>query len=43
MFHYQLKEASVRDANATPPTMGRRDNPTQRVGNCHSNPVLQDK
>jgi hypothetical protein len=33
---YQLKDASVRDANATPPTIGRRDNPTQTVGNCHA-------
>ena len=31
---YQLKDASVRDANATPPTIGRRDNTTQGVGNC---------
>jgi len=29
----QLKEASVRDAKATPPTMGTRDNTTQGVGN----------
>jgi hypothetical protein len=31
---YQLKEASVRDASATPPTIGRRDITTQGVGNC---------
>jgi hypothetical protein len=29
----QLKEASVRDASATPPTIGRRDITTQGVGN----------
>ena len=29
---YQLKDASVADANATPPTMGRRDATTQGVG-----------
>lgn len=34
---YQLKDASVRDANATPPTIGRRDATTQTVGNCHPN------
>lgn len=37
---YQLKDASVRDANATPPTIGRRDPTTQTVGNCH---VIQYK
>jgi hypothetical protein len=31
---YQLKDASVRDANPTPPTIGRRDSTTQIVGNC---------
>jgi hypothetical protein len=30
---YQLKEASVRDANATPPTIGRSESITQTVGN----------
>lgn len=33
-FSYQLKEASVIDANATPPTIGKREDTTQRVGNC---------
>jgi hypothetical protein len=36
---YQLKDASVRDANATPPTIGRRDASTQTVGNCHPNMI----
>jgi hypothetical protein len=31
---YQLKEASEIDANATPPTIGRRDKITQGVGSC---------
>lgn len=31
---YQLKEASEIDANATPPTIGRRDKTTQGVGSC---------
>lgn len=31
---YQLNEASVRDANATPPTIGTRDNTTKGVGIC---------
>ena len=30
----QLKEDSVRDAKATPPTIGTRDNTTHTVGNC---------
>lgn len=34
---YQLKDASVRDANATPPTIGRREDTTQIVGSCHTN------
>lgn len=31
---YQLKEASVIDAKATPPTTGRRDETTHSVGYC---------
>lgn len=31
---YQLKEASVKDARATPPTIGTREETTQRVGLC---------
>lgn len=31
---YQLKEASVREAKPTPPTMGIRDNTTHIVGIC---------
>lgn len=31
---YQLKEASVNDAKATPPTIGIRDSITQIVGTC---------
>lgn len=31
-WSYQLKEASVADANATPPTIGRMDATTQGVG-----------
>lgn len=31
-FSYQLKEASVIDARATPPTIGRREPTTQGVG-----------
>lgn len=34
MIFYQLKEASVREANATPPTIGTRDNITHMVGIC---------
>lgn len=30
----QLKEASVRDAKATPPTIGTIDITTHTVGNC---------
>lgn len=36
---YQLNDASVRDANATPPTIGRRDATTQTVGNCRMNTI----
>jgi hypothetical protein len=32
---YQLNEASVTDASATPPTIGRREPTTQGVGICH--------
>jgi len=31
---YQLKETSVIDANATPPTIGIREENTHRVGIC---------
>jgi len=31
---YQLKEASVADANATPPTIGTREPTTHAVGAC---------
>lgn len=31
---YQLKETSVIDANATPPTIGRIEETTQKVGTC---------
>ena len=31
---YQLKEASVTDASATPPAIGTREATTQKVGNC---------
>ena len=34
MILYQLKEASVIDAKATPPTIGIRDETTHSVGNC---------
>lgn len=34
MFSYQLKETSVKDANATPPIIGTREETTQRVGLC---------
>lgn len=38
VISHQLKEASVKDANATPPTIGTREETTQRVGLCvHSN------
>lgn len=33
----QLKEASVADASATPPTIGRREESTQIVGNSPRN------
>lgn len=39
---YQLKEASVRDANATPPTIGRSESITQTVGNCHAIQLLKE-
>ena len=32
MIPYQLNEASVTDANATPPTIGTNEETTQRVG-----------
>lgn len=31
---YQLKEASVKDARATPPTMGTSEETTQKEGFC---------
>lgn len=31
---HQLKEASVNDASATPPTIGTREETTQGVGVC---------
>lgn len=33
-FSYQLKEASVNDANATPPTIGAKEATTHREGFC---------
>lgn len=36
MVSYQLKEASVADAIATPPTTGRRDKTTHIEGNCQN-------
>ena len=34
---YQLKEASVKDANATPPTIGIREETTHKDGICVHN------
>lgn len=34
LMNYQLKETSVIDANATPPTIGTREETTQKVGIC---------
>lgn len=31
---YQLKEASVNDASATPPTIGKREETIQKLGIC---------
>ena len=31
---YQLKDASLNDANATPPTTGMREETIQKVGHC---------
>jgi len=33
-MNYQLKETSVIDAKATPPTIGRREETTHKVGIC---------
>lgn len=34
LINYQLKETSVIDANATPPTIGTIEETTQKVGLC---------
>jgi len=34
VINYQLKETSVIDANATPPTIGIREENAQKVGIC---------
>lgn len=34
---YQLKDASVNDANATPPTTGMREDSIQKVGHSPRN------
>lgn len=36
MDAYQLNEASVIDAKATPPTTGTREDTTHTVGNCQN-------
>jgi hypothetical protein len=33
-MNYQLKDTSVIDANATPPTIGKREESTRKVGIC---------
>jgi hypothetical protein len=34
LMNYQLKDTSVIDANATPPTIGKREESTHKVGIC---------
>jgi hypothetical protein len=37
---YQLKDASVTDASATPPTIGKREATTHGVGVCRSMKII---